>query len=114
MEDWTVEFYQKNNINYVENWLDSLDEKTKTKITKNITLLREQGLSIKEPYVKKLEGKLWELRTKDYKGIYRVIYFTRSEKRFVMLHGFVKKTDRTPRKEIDIAKKRMEEVLDNG
>ena len=69
------------------------------------------GLGIREPYVKHLEEKLYEVRAKDRSGIYRVIYFAHTGKRFILLHGFVKKTQKTPRKEIEIAKQRMKEMV---
>jgi len=107
---WLVEFYKSiNDSSPVEAWLDGLHESARAKILRNMLLLQEFGLSIKEPYVKPLGEKLYEIRAKDPKGIYRVIYFAYTGRRFVLLHGFTKKTQKTPRKEIEIAKKRMEE-----
>jgi len=54
---------------------------------------------------------LLRLEHKDTNGIYRVIYFAYTGKRFVMLHGFTKKTQKTPSKDLKIAKKRMEELI---
>ena len=71
--------------------------------------------NVREPYVKHVEGhkKLFEIRAKGKDGIARVFYFTASGQRIVLLHGFIKKTVKTPREEIEIAVKRMQEVL-NG
>ncbi|WP_345986612.1 type II toxin-antitoxin system RelE/ParE family toxin [Sulfurimonas sp. HSL-1656] len=88
----------------------SLEEKTKTVILRNLDFLEQLGTGIREPYVKHLEEKLYEVRAKDHNGIYRIIYFAHTGRRFVLLHGFVKKTQKTPRKEIDIAKQRMKEM----
>jgi phage-related protein len=55
---------------------------------------------------------LFELRLKGPEGIARVFYCTLSGRRVMMLHHFVKKTQKTPTKEIDIARKRMKEVKD--
>jgi len=74
-------------------------------------LLEQLGLAIREPYVKPLGDKLYEVRAKDQNGIYRVIYFAYTGKQFVMLHGFTKKTQKTPPKEIEVAKKRMEKFI---
>lgn len=55
-----------------------------------------------------IEGKLWELRP----GGIRLFYFVYIEERFVILHGFRKKGQRTPEREINIALRRMNEILD--
>ena len=53
-----------------------------------------------------------ELRVRDANGIYRVFYYTASAKGIVVFHAFVKKTQRTPPLEIEVARKRLKEVLD--
>lgn len=65
---------------------------------------------VHEPYVKHLEGKLWEMRMKGRDGIARAVYVTATGKRIMVVHVFTKKTQRTPRREIDIALKRAGEV----
>ena len=59
----------------------------------------------------KSNKKLFEIRAKGKDGIARVFYFTASEQKIILLHGFIKKTVKTPREEIEIALKRMKEVL---
>jgi len=76
-------------------------------------LLKTFGLQLKEPYVKYIGNKLYELRVRDADGIYRVLYFVSADRRFVMLHGFKKKSQKIPAKELAIAKKRMKE-FSNG
>lgn len=108
---WKINFYSEASGNQpVKKWLLGLEVKTKAKIFKNLEMLSEFNLTLKAPYVKPLEDKLYELRTKDSKGIYRIIYFAYKEQTFILLNGFIKKTQATPRKEIDLAKKRMKEV----
>ena len=63
-----------------------------------------------EPYVKHLEGALWEMRMKGKDGIARAVYVTATGYRVVVVHVFVKKTQKTPRREIEIALKRAKEV----
>jgi len=110
--EWTVEFYKTgDNQSPIEEWLDSVPKTARAKIIRNLSLLEELGLTIREPYVKSLGDKLYEIRAKDTNGIYRVIYFAYTGKRFVMLHGFTKKTQKTPSKDLKIAKKRMEELI---
>ena len=95
----------------VKEWIDTLELKLQLKIFRAFELLEDFNIHLKAPYVKPLEDKLYELRVKDAKGIYRIIYFAHTGQTFVMLNGFVKKSQKTPKKEIDLAKSRMKEVL---
>lgn len=56
-------------------------------------------------------GGLFEIRTKGQEGIGRAFFCTLVGQRIVILHGFIKKTDKTPKHELDIAKQRMSEEL---
>lgn len=78
-----------------------------------ISLLIEQaGLeTMREPHVKHLEGKIWEMRMTGRDGIARALYVTRLGRRVVVLRVFVKKTQKTPNSEIDIAKRRAKEIV---
>jgi phage-related protein len=64
------------------------------------------------PHSRAMGNGLFELRPKGKEGIARIFYCTLVGKRIVILHGFIKKTQETPRKELDIALKRMNEVKD--
>jgi phage-related protein len=68
---------------------------------------------VKEPYIKQLTGhkKLFEIRIKDRTGISRILYFAHTGRKFVLLHGFSKKTDKTPQREIETAEERMKDYL---
>lgn len=112
--NWTIEFYRsETGKSPVENFLMDLEKKTAVKVYGAIKLLKKHGIYLKEPYVKHIEGKIYELRIKDPKGIYRILYFAASGRKFVMLHGFVKKTKKTPEEEKLKAKKRLKEYI-NG
>jgi len=78
-----------------------------------ISLLIEQaGLeTMREPHVKHLEDKIWEMRMTGRDGIARALYVTRLGRRVVVLRVFVKKTQKTPKSEIDIAKRRAKEIV---
>ena len=65
---------------------------------------------VRNPYVKHLEGPLWEMRLKGRGGIARAVYVTAVGKRVVVVHVFEKKTQKTPRREIITALKRAQEV----
>lgn len=65
---------------------------------------------VREPHVKHLREKLWEMRMKGRDGIARALYFTASGRRIVVLRAFVKKTQKTPNREIELALERIKEV----
>lgn len=68
------------------------------------------GSNLGEPHTKAFGDGLFELRVKAAEGIARVFYCTRVGRRIVMLHSFVKKSDKTPPRERRIAEKRMQEI----
>ena len=68
------------------------------------------GPNLGEPHTKALGNGLFELRLKGAEGIARVFFCTLVGKRIVMLHSFVKKSERTPRREREIAETRLKEV----
>ena len=75
-------------------------------------LIETRGLEyVREPYVKHLEGKFWEMRMIGRDGIARSIYITASGKRVVVLRTFAKKTQKTPRREFALAVQRAKEIL---
>lgn len=109
-----LEFYMKENGKIpVQDFLYSLNPKLRAKAFSDIELLKMLGNELKEPYVKPLKGKndkgLYELRIKFSNDIARIFYFTYHNGKFVLLHGFIKKTMRTPKNEIDKAIKYMED-----
>jgi phage-related protein len=74
-------------------------------------LIQSHGLErVREPYVKHLEGPLWEMRMKGRNGIARAVYVTAVGRRVVVVHVFEKKTQQAPRREIEKALKRAKEV----
>jgi len=73
-------------------------------------LMLEFGANLGLPHTKPIESGLFELRVKSKEGIARVFFCTKIGKRIVMLHSFIKKSQKTPKKEIKIAKARMKEV----
>lgn len=77
------------------------------KITSYLNLLSEYGIKIGEPYVKYLGNKLWELRPLKN----RIIFFFFEGNTIILLHIFIKKTRKTPTKELEIAKSRMNKII---
>ncbi len=66
---------------------------------------------LREPHVRHLRGKLWEMRFSGRGGIGRAIYMTWKGRRVIVLHVFAKKTRRTPRNALDLAERRAKELL---
>ncbi len=74
-------------------------------------LIEEFGLErVREPHVKHVRGPLWEMRMKGKDGVSRAIYVTATGRRVVVVRVFVKKTQKTPNREIELALKRAKEV----
>jgi len=66
--------------------------------------------SLGEPHVQHLDGKLWELRLTGRDGIARALYVSAIGRRVVVVRAFIKKTQKTPRTEIELALRRANEI----
>ncbi len=109
---WIVEHYRDKDGNEPSaDFIDSLPKGARAKVFRLIKLLKDYGVLLKEPYTRQIKGKIRELRIKDSHGAVRILYFTYTGKRFILLHGFIKKTDKTPEREIEIAEKRMNDFI---
>ena len=97
----------------VQDFLYSLEPKLRAKAFRDIELLKNLGRDLREPYVKSIKGEkykgLFELRIKFSSDIARIFYFAYYHNKFILLHGFIKKTMKTPSSEIERAKKYMED-----
>ena len=101
-----IEFYQlPNGTKPAEEFLDSLDTKMRAKALHSLSILEEFGNQLREPYSKQLEGGLFELRIKFASDISRLFYFFVVNHTIVITNGFVKKTMKTPPREIERAKR---------
>ncbi len=106
-EAWSIVFYRdEQGASPVRDFLQSLDEDVQQSIGWAIEQLRVRNITAREPLVRHLEDKLWELRRESRTNIYRVIYLFFRGRRIVLLHGFQKKTQKTPRQELEIARAR--------
>lgn len=91
--------------------VDGLPDDLRARFERVIGLIQANGLErMREPYVKHLEGKLWEMRMKGKDGIARSLYITATGRRVVVLRTFAKQTQKTPRREIALALSRAKEV----
>jgi phage-related protein len=105
---WMVEFLNEE----VKALMDAFPLDIRASFQRIVELIQTHGLEhVREPYVKHLEGPLWEMRMKGRGGIARAAYVTAVGKRVVVVHVFEKKTQKTPRREIITALKRAQEVL---
>jgi phage-related protein len=107
-KEWIVEYYQKKNGEIpVEKFLLTLNPKLRAKAYSDIMLLKKLGINIREPYSIPIKGDkykgLFELRTKFSSDITRIFYFLFDKNKFILLHGFVKKANKPPERELDRA-----------
>ena len=104
-----VDFYCEANGNEpVRKWLKSLEKSIRSVIGKDICTVQE-GWPLGMPLVKNMGAGLWEIRSTIPNGIARVI-FVMKEGSMVLLHGFIKKTQKTPLQDIDLAKSRAKNL----
>ena len=96
----------------VEEFLDSVNPKMRAKIFGLMGILQEKGNTLREPYSKYLDDGIFELRCKFGSDITRVLYFFYYERKIVMTNGFVKKTNKTPKEEIQLAKERRRDFME--
>ncbi len=107
---WKIIYYiSSSGKNPVKEFLDKYP-KAKLKALRILSNIEEYGLSFAIPHIKKLTGTpLWEIRILGEDSV-RILYVTKQEMRVILLHAFVKKTDKTPRKEIAISLVRLSEI----
>jgi phage-related protein len=91
--------------------LDALPLDVRASFERIVALVNAVGLErVHEPYIRHIEDRLWEMRLRGRDGIARAIYVTANGRRVVILRVFVKKTQKTPRREIELARRRAKEV----
>ena len=91
--------------------LDALSVDLRASFERIVRLVQAFGLErVHEPYIKHVEGRIWEMRLRGRDRIARALYLTASGRRVVILRVFVKKTQKTPRREIELALRRAQEV----
>lgn len=101
-----VEYYEKSDGTYpAEEFILSQDIKMQTKLFRLLELLELKGNELREPYSKSLSDGIFEIRAIQGNNITRVLYFFVVDKKIILTNGFVKKTQKTPENEIELAKK---------
>jgi phage-related protein len=105
---WEIEYYETADGHIpVKEFIEALNVKERAKVAWTIDLLEEFGINLGMPYAEHIEGELWELRARLSHNRYRIIYFLNTGKVFIMLHGFVKKTQKISKNELDMAKNNL-------
>ncbi len=105
---WIVEFLTED----VEDELRALPRDMQARFLRIVSVIESRGLEqVHEPYVKHLQGKLWEMRPIGGDGISRALYVAASGQRVVVVRVFIKKTQKTPAREIRLALERAKDVI---
>lgn len=107
-EPWKILLYRTvRGDSPVQEFVNNLEIKAQSKVRDTLNLLRISGTQLGLPHIKKLKGsELWELRILGTDSI-RILYIAITGKTFLILHGFKKKKDKTPPKEITVAEERL-------
>lgn len=112
-------YHSRNGKSEIEEYLNELATKEETNKTARINrnkiltymyALAQYGTRIGEPIVKHIEGEIWELRPLSN----RIFFFYWKDNKFVMLHHFIKKTQKTPKREIEHAKANLKDFLERS
>lgn len=104
--DWKVSFYNKK----VSEATFAFPKGILANFLHIVEMIEQFGPSLGMPYTKTLGKGLYEIRAKGKEGIGRSFFCTIKGNEVVILHSFIKKTNKTPKKDLDIARKRMKEV----
>ncbi len=107
---WKIEFYDIKVMKSIRQWPVGIGAKF-AKIAALIEEFGPEGVGM--PHIKSLGQGLFEIRVKATEGIGRAFFCGIKGKVIIILNEFIKKTQKTPQKEIDLAKKRMKEIKDN-
>lgn len=113
MDKFSIEFYTKEDGEKpAKDFLLSLDKKMRAKLLGILDILEERGNQLREPYSKPLRNGIFEIRAKVGSNITRVLYFFYYNGRIILTNGFVKKTQETPKREIEIAENYRKDFLE--
>lgn len=112
MEDFEVIPYDKPDGSFpVDEFIYSLPQKLQAKTIRELKLLAKHGTDLRGESTKHINDGIFEVRVKQSSNITRVLYFFKKDKKIILTNGFLKKTQKTPQSEIDLAKKYRTEYL---
>lgn len=104
---WSIEFYSEG----VRLAIEAMPAGIRASYARLTGLLSEFGLDLRMPHTRAMGGGLFELRLRGPEGIARVFYCVRVGRRIIILHVFIKKTEETPKRELDIVRRRQREIV---
>ena len=107
---WRLDYYSTSSGRTpVKEFIEELSDKPRSKVYYALELLAEFGITLGLPHAKKVSGTpLWELRILGETSL-RLLYIAKTDQAFLLLHGFTKKRQKIPKKEIKIAIERLED-----
>lgn len=106
MSKYIIDFYEKQDGECpVRSFITKLEPKMQAKVLRMLDLLENNGPLAGLPYSKHLEDGIFEIRAKHSTNISRVLYFFTTGRTIILTNGFVKKTQKTPKRELELAKK---------
>ena len=105
---YTVDYYNQRVLDEIESWPVGI----LADYARLVELLIEFGPDLRMPHSRSLGSGLFELRPRGREGIGRALYCFVVGQRVVVVHSFVKKTQATPQRDLDIARRRMKEMRD--
>ena len=112
MSDFEIVLYQKQDgTQPVSEFIDSLNVKMQAKVLRSIGLLKQNAYELREPYTKTIQDGILELRIQQGNDIARILYFFVVGRKIVLTNGFIKKTQKTPQREIELAKKYKQDYI---
>ena len=112
MQEFEIIFYDKaDGTEPAKDFLLSLDKKMRAKMLRTIKLLQMNGNKLREPESKELDDGIMELRAKVGSDISRVLYFFVVGRKAILTNGFIKLTQKTPKAEIERAKRYRADYL---
>ena len=110
---WAIELYdRRDGSSPVAEFIEEQSKRNQAKIFAEFDDMAEFGLMPRGNKLKDLEGKLWELRFRGEGLQFRFTYFAHTGRKLVILHGFCKKTRKTPKRELKAARRSLQDYLD--
>lgn len=104
--NWTVEFYNES----VEEAILAMPPKIQARMFRLLELIEKHGANLGSPHTEPMGDGLFEIRAKAQEGIGRSLYCYRQGQRIIVLHAFIKKSQKTPKSALELAKYRKREI----
>ncbi len=105
---WEIHFYSNDEMKVIQNFPKSI----LANLIHIFEMIEFMGPNLGLPYTKSLGKGIFEIRAKGKEGISRSLFCIVKDRRIIILHSFIKKSNKIPKKDLELAKKRLKEVLD--